>query len=231
MSQIRKNSPKKSSPLRVVAKASPKKLTPKKLTPKKLTPKKVVKRVVKKATPKKVVKKAGKATPKKRVPKKKSTAPKRPMTAFIIYMKENRDNIKRNHPNATFTEIPKIGAKEWAALKPATKAKYEAMSEVEKKRYANEMSTYVPDPEDKKKKRKRKDPNAPKRPSSAYIFYVISRLDRLRKEKPEFAMPQIMIALGAEWHNMDDRSKRPFQDLSVKDKARYEREMNAYTKA
>ena len=212
MSQVKKSSPArkpspilKKSPLKVQAKVQKKKATPKKAA-------KPVKST--KDTKAKV----------KRVPKKESTAPKRPMTAFIIYMKENRENIKRNNPTATFTQIPVIGAAEWKALKPAAKAKYEAMSEKEKQRYATEMKTYVPDPEEKKKKRKKKDPNAPKRPSTAYIFYVVSRLDRVRKENPDMKMPEVMTKIGSEWKTLDAKTKRPFEDLAAKDKVRYANE-------
>jgi hypothetical protein len=227
MSQVKKNSP-------VLKKASPKKVTPKKATPKKVkkaTPKKVAApgpKAVKKV-PKKAVKKSGVKTPKKRVPKRVSNAPKRPIGPFFIYMKENREHIKRDHPEATFTEIPKIGAAEWAALKPAVSAKYVALAEKDRLRYANEMASYVPDPEDKKKKRKKKDANAPKRPSTAYIMYVKSRLDQVQKAHPDYKMTEVMTALGAEWRGLDARTKRPYEELATKDKTRYNNEMAKYT--
>jgi hypothetical protein len=225
MSQVKKSPVKpkvspvlRKSPLKVAAKA--KKPTPKKAV-KKATPKK---KVVTKAT--KAVK-GVKGTPKKRVSRK-SNAPKRPMSAFFIYMGENRASIKKENPTAVFTEIAKIGGVQWKALKPSAKAKFEALAEKEKQRYATEMSTYVPSPEDKKKKRKKKDPNAPKRPTSAYIYYVNSRLDRVRKEHPEYKMTEVMTALGAEWRGLDARSKRPFEESAGKDKVRYQTESAKY---
>lgn len=212
MSQVKKNSP--------AVKKVVKKATPKKVTPKKQTPKKVVKRADKKV-PKKVQKK----TPKKRIPKRVSNAPKRPIGPFFIYMKENRARIIREHPEASFTQIPKIASDEWKSLKPAVTSKYVAMAEKDKQRYTNEMKTYVPDPEDKKKKRKKKDPNAPKRPSSAYIMYVKSRLEQVKKAHPDFKMTQVMTTLGSEWKALDARGKRSFEDIAAKDKIRYNNEM------
>lgn len=224
MSQVKKSSPKakkaspvlRKSPLRVASKS---KVPAKKATPKKATPKKV------RQTKPKVAKKG---TPKKRVAKAKSNAPKRPMSAFFLYMKDNRETIKRENPTAEFTQIPKIGSEQWTSLKPAQKSKYLALAEKEKQRYATEMLTYVPSPEDKKKKRKKKDPNAPKRPTSAYIFYVNSRSDRVRKEHPDYKMTEVMKSLGAEWRALDDRSKKPFQDMALKDKNRYMNEKAKY---
>jgi hypothetical protein len=218
MSQVKKNSPKakKTSP---VLRKSPLKVASKSKA-KKATPKKVNRQTKPKATKK--------GTPKKRVPKAKSNAPKRPMSAFFFYMKDNRAAIIRDNNNPPFLEVSKIGGTQWKALKPAQKAKYQTMAEKEKQRYATEMLTYVPSPEDKKKKRKKKDPNAPKRPTSAYIFYVNSRSERFRKEHPELKMTEVMKSFGAEWRALDDRSKKPFQDLAVKDKARYVAEKAKY---
>lgn len=228
MSQLKRNSPlpKKTTP-KPVKKATPKPVK-KAAAPAAVAAKKAPKKVVSKE---KVAKKVGdKKEPKKRVPKRVSNAPKRPIGPFFIYMKENREHIKRDNPEATFTEIPKIGAAEWAALKPNVSAKYVAMAEKDRQRYATEMASYVPDPEDKKKKRKKKDPNAPKRPSVAYIFYVKSRLDSIKKAHPDYKMTEVMTNIGAEWRGLDARAKRPFEDLAAKDKVRYTNESAKYVK-
>jgi hypothetical protein len=167
------------------------------------------------------------AEKKKRVSRAKSGAPKRPLTAFFLFMGENRDMIKKNNPTAAFTEIPKIGAQEWAKVKPSVKAKYETMAQKDRERYAKQMESYVPSPEDKKVSRKKKDPNAPKRAKSGFIFFVEQRNGRVRKEHPEFKMTEVMKHLGGEWKSMDDRAKQPFVTLAEKDKVRYSKEIAA----
>lgn len=162
---------------------------------------------------------------KERKVKRVSNAPKRPSTAYILFMKDNRDRIKAAHPGIAFGDIAKVGAEEWRNAKPAIKQKYEASAEKDRVRYANEMKTYVPDPADKKARKKKKDPNAPKRPMSAYMWYVKDNQDSYRKGHPSLGMTEVMRQLGAQWKALPDNKKKPYQDKYLKDKVRYENEI------
>ena len=162
-----------------------------------------------------------KTTRKPRMPK--SLAPKRPKTAYIIFLSEQRQNIKANYPDAIFTEIPKIAAEQWHAIKPAQKAKYERAAEQDRERYKKDMLTYVPSPDDKKKKKK-KDPNAVKKAKTAYNFFTKSRFEKVKIQNPGMSAPQIMSSLGAEWKELSDRQREPFVKQAAIDKQRYETE-------
>lgn len=178
-----------------------------------------------KAVKDKVIKEKGVKKPRVKAVR---TAPKRPRTAFILFMSENRDQIKKANPGVPITQISVIGGEQWKSLKPAAKVKYEKASEADKERYAKEMSTYVPDPNEKKKKRKAKDPNAPKRARSAYLYYVNANLDKTRTQHPNFKMTEVMAKLGEQWKALPDKDKKPFEAMAVKDKTRYETETAKY---
>lgn len=176
-----------------------------------------------KATKAKAAGAAG-AAPKKRERKVKSNAPKRPVTAYINYLSDNRPRIKAENPGIEFTEIPKVGAQEWANATPVVKKKYEALAEKDKARYAKEMETYVPDPSEKKKKREKKDPNAPKKAKTAYIFYATPRIKELHAAHPDKKVVEITPMIGLEWKAMSDKQKKPWFDMAAKDKIRYANE-------
>lgn len=161
---------------------------------------------------------------KERKTKKSSNAPKRPVTAFILFMKDNRERIKAANPGIEFGQIAVVGAEEWKAVKPAVKQKYEAAAEKDRVRYANEMKTYVPDPADKKARKKKKDPNAPKKAKSAYMWYVEENQANFRAAHPALAMTEVMRQLGAQWKALPDAKKKPYQDKYAKDKIRYANE-------
>lgn len=72
--------------------------------------------------------------------------PKKPMTAFFIWLNENRDKIKEDNPSLSFTEIAKKGGEMWKDVKD--KSKYEKEHEKLKKVYDEKMKDYVPPPED-----------------------------------------------------------------------------------
>lgn len=68
---------------------------------------------------------------------------------------------------------------------------------------------------------KKKDPNAPKRPKSAYMEYAVSRRPGLVKESPGLTFGEIGWQMGKEWRGMSGAQKKPYQDRADKAKAAY----------
>ncbi|KAJ3260980.1 Non-histone chromosomal protein 6 [Boothiomyces macroporosus] len=54
--------------------------------------------------------------------KKDPDAPKKPLSAFMIYSKENRQRIKEENPSATFGEMGKLIGNAWKELGEDDKA-------------------------------------------------------------------------------------------------------------
>jgi len=103
------------------------------------TPKKKAKTTKPKATPEKP----------KRAPKRKKTKyegePKKPLTAYFIYMGENRAKVTAENPDLKVKEIAShLGAK-WRALTDAEKEPYNKKVEEAKKRYEEEMVQWEKD--------------------------------------------------------------------------------------
>lgn len=159
------------------------------------------------------------ATKPKATRKPKSTAPKRPKSAYIIFLSDQRDTIIKSHPGIVFTDIPKVAAEQWKSLKPTQKTKYEKAAEQDRERYRLEMLNYVPTADDKKA-RKKKDPAAPKKPSTAFNFYVRERSNKVRATNPG-APTQIMKHIAVEWKGLSERQKEPFYAMAAHDKQRY----------
>lgn len=95
---------------------------------------------------------------------------------------------------------------------------------VEKSNKVVEKST---DTEDKKVK-KVKDPNAPKKPSTAYILYCKDELPRLKQEQPNVNQKDRLSLAGQNWKTLSDKEKEPYYQLEAKDKKRYQKEMEEY---
>ena len=77
-----------------------------------------------------------------------------------------------------------------------------------------------------KRGKKDKDPNAPKRGKSGYFIWLAE--NRARLTKPGMGVTDVAKAAGAEWNQIQDKSK--WEKLAAEDKKRYEREMAAYKK-
>ena len=80
-----------------------------------------------------------------------------------------------------------------------------------------------------KAKRAKKDPNAPKRALSAYMFFSAAKRAEIMEANPDFGVTDVAKALGERWKTVSDEEKAVYQQQADEDKARYERDMAAYT--
>ncbi|KAK9458202.1 hypothetical protein V1511DRAFT_508293 [Dipodascopsis uninucleata] len=83
----------------------------------------------------------------------------------------------------------------------------------------------------KKKSQPPRDPNAPKRPQNAYIIFCDHEKERVRAQL-EQSMPgeafDLTKAMAEAWRDLGDEGRKRFYDLYDAEKARYNREMEAY---
>jgi len=74
----------------------------------------------------------------------------------------------------------------------------------------------------------KKDPNAPKRPLSAYMFFSQDWRERIKTENPDAGFGEVGKLLGAKWKELDDEEKKPYVDMATADKVRAENDKAAY---
>merc|ERR1711962_983155 len=55
-----------------------------------------------------------------------------------------------------------------------------------------------------KKQKKKKDPNAPKRPTSAYFFFAGDVRPGIREENPDMKITEVAKLIGAQWRELED---------------------------
>lgn len=179
--------------------------------------------------------------PKKQAPTSDAVAPpKNASNAYMLYANDNRQRVRDTNPELKIGDIGKILGEEWRKIRDAKGpefARYEKLAAADKLRFERECDAYGGKPKRKTKNRdgspKRtkapKDPNAPKKPLSAYILFSNDQRDKVKSEKPELAADNkaLMSELGARWRQLDDEAKRPWNKLAAEDKMRYEREMSA----
>lgn len=79
-----------------------------------------------------------------------------------------------------------------------------------------------------KPEKKTKDPDAPKRPLAAYMFFCKEMREVVKKESPDVSFGEVGKILGKKWADADAATKKKFTDLAEKDKVRYEAAMKKY---
>ena len=75
--------------------------------------------------------------------KKDPNAPKKGMSAFMLFSNEHRNKIKTENPEATFGEVGRKVGEAWKALTEKQKAVYTKKAEADKQRYQTDMETYT----------------------------------------------------------------------------------------
>lgn len=77
--------------------------------------------------------------------------------------------------------------------------------------------------------KRKKDPNAPKHPSSSYIFYFNSERGKVLKAHPDMSVTDVSKEVGKRWRALKESQKTKFKKIADEDKLRYQKEMENYT--
>ncbi|KAL6071040.1 FACT complex subunit SSRP1 [Balamuthia mandrillaris] len=165
--------------------------------------------------------------------------PKRALTAYLLFSQEKRDSIKVANPSAPFGEIGKLLGQAWKDLPDSEKQKYNEKAAQGKIKYQKDMAKYKeehPESSDEdrrprkkqKKKKKKKDPNAPKKPLSAFFLFSKAVRPTIKTNNPEASFGQIGKLIGEEWAKKTPEEKKKYEDMAAEEKKRYERESQAY---
>jgi len=81
----------------------------------------------------------------------------------------------------------------------------------------------------KKKKSKRK-PGKPTKPIPSYFIFNKERHPLTKEKYPEMTPQQIKKKISEIWNAMDDEEKKPYNDKALKEKERYNKELEEYNK-
>lgn len=62
---------------------------------------------------------------------------------------------------------------------------------------------------------------------NAYIVFCIEERDKVVVDNPDMSVKQVITELGKRWYEL--KSKEKYEEIAAVDKARYDREWNAFT--
>ncbi|XP_073335469.1 high mobility group protein B1-like [Pagrus major] len=154
--------------------------------------------------------------------------PRGKMSSYAYFVQTCREEHKKKHPDASvnFAEFSKKCSERWKTMSPKEKGKFEDLAKQDKVRYEREMMSYVPARGGKKKKFK--DPNAPKRPPSAFFIFCSEFRPKVKGESPGLTIGEVAKRLGEMWNGTAQEDKQPFEKKAAKLKEKYEKEVAAY---
>eukprot|EP00565_Helicotheca_tamesis_P003635 CAMPEP_0185741120 /NCGR_PEP_ID=MMETSP1171-20130828/38789_1 /TAXON_ID=374046 /ORGANISM="Helicotheca tamensis, Strain CCMP826" /LENGTH=355 /DNA_ID=CAMNT_0028413069 /DNA_START=1042 /DNA_END=2109 /DNA_ORIENTATION=- len=170
-----------------------------------------------------------------------TNAPKRNMSAYLLYQNAMRDQFKRENPGMTFGQLAKYTSHMYKNLTPEEKAMWDARAAQDKARYDAQIAAYVPPPGHdahgnllenhrprKRNKRSPKDPSAPKRASGAYVFFTNEMRPQVMGEYPGIKFVELGRVMGERWRALTPQEKKRYEDMAAEDKVRFQMEMQQY---
>mmetsp|Transcript_18496 Transcript_18496/g.26118 ORF Transcript_18496/g.26118 Transcript_18496/m.26118 type:complete len:953 (+) Transcript_18496:319-3177(+) len=173
--------------------------------------------------------------------KKDPNAPKGAKSAYILFLSEQREKIKAKNPDLNFAELSKKVGATFKALSDEEREKWDQLAKQDKQRYLHEMKDYVPadgfgkdgkqkggSGKGKKGKKAKKDPNAPKRPMTAYFFFSNEQRPLIKGKNPDIKFGDIAVQISKKFKTLSNEEKEKYNKLASKDKERYKNEMASY---
>lgn len=157
--------------------------------------------------------------------------PRGRMSAYAFFVQTCREEHKKKHPNESvvFAEFSKKCSERWKTMSDKEKHRFHQLADKDKKRYDGEMANYkVTGPKQGRKKKRTKDPDAPKRPLSAFFWFCNDERPKVKATMPDSTVGDVAKELGRRWNECTEDQKSKFEALAAKDKARYEKELKAY---
>ncbi|XP_019862547.1 PREDICTED: high mobility group protein DSP1-like [Amphimedon queenslandica] len=167
-------------------------------------------------------------------PGKDRSRPRGRMTPYAFFVQERREYYRRHGVPVEFTAFSKECSSLWKELKDDEKSRFQKMSEDDKERFRKESASYhasLGQPyrdSNSKRGRKRKEPGQPKRNMCAFLHFCAEKRPKLRVESPAASIGALAKQLSLAWKVMTPDQKRPYEDMAMRDKLRYEQQKQAY---
>ncbi|OPJ71277.1 high mobility group protein B2 [Patagioenas fasciata monilis] len=154
--------------------------------------------------------------------------PRGKMSSYAYFVQTCREEHKKKHPDSSvnFAEFSRKCSERWKTMSSKEKGKFEEMAKGDKARYDREMKNYVPPKGEKKGKKK--DPNAPKRPPSAFFLFCSEHRPKIKNDHPGLSIGDTAKKLGEMWSEQSAKDKQPYEQKAAKLKEKYEKDIAAY---
>ena len=144
----------------------------------------------------------------------KKIIPKKPGGPYAQFIKE-----KKGQKPPEGQSFLKYWGSVYEKLTPEQKAKYEEKAQKEKELYEKKLEQF-----------KDKVFDMPKKPRTAFSFYLSDRLQELKKDNPDSLFNILIKKAAEEWQNLTEAKKDEYIKNSEKDKIRFKKQFQEFKK-
>ena len=135
--------------------------------------------------------------------------------------------MKKNGITKDNDDLLNIFAIAWKDLPDKEKAYWDEEARNDKVRFVQEKAAYK-GPWNLPKRRAKKDPDAPKRPMSAFLKFSKTRRKTVKEENPDVSNTDVSRLLGEIWRNATDEEKAPYVEAEIIERKKYKETMKKW---
>ena len=165
-------------------------------------------------------------------------APKRNISAYLLYQNAMRNTFKAQNPGLTFGQLAKFTSSMYSQITAEEKSSWETRAEADKQRYLQELSVYIPPPGFDAKgdailayhpatrisSSDKPAYHSPKKSLPAYMLFQNAMRDQFRRENPAMTFGELSSYTSLRYKELTPEERASWHALAAEDKARYEHE-------
>eukprot|EP00977_Amphora_coffeiformis_P007350 scaffold1591_cov176-Amphora_coffeaeformis.AAC.3 len=158
--------------------------------------------------------------------KKAPGAPKRFKSAYMYFSEQEHKRIRDGSANKKIraAEVAKLVSQAWKDLPDAQRSVFVEMGRRDRERYEQEKANYkgpwkVPDI---------KDPNAPKKPMSAFLAFGNERRGIIAEANPSLTGTEISSLLSKLWKECPADVKQSYRDREAREREEFKKKLAAW---
>jgi len=150
--------------------------------------------------------------------------PRGKLTPYAFFVQICREEHKRKYPEekVDFAEFSKKCADRWKTMSDIEKKRFTMLAESDKRRFDLEMKTFSASNPGKRTKKEAKDPNAPKRPMTAYLSYATAVREETRAAHPSISFGEISKVIAQQWGALEAEEKEEYEKMAQEAKTKYQ---------
>eukprot|EP00586_Coscinodiscus_wailesii_P004845 CAMPEP_0172485618 /NCGR_PEP_ID=MMETSP1066-20121228/13713_1 /TAXON_ID=671091 /ORGANISM="Coscinodiscus wailesii, Strain CCMP2513" /LENGTH=414 /DNA_ID=CAMNT_0013250981 /DNA_START=563 /DNA_END=1807 /DNA_ORIENTATION=+ len=179
---------------------------------------------------KKPVRKQRRATKFKKAPQ----APKRFKSAYMFFSTKKHPEIRKKleaGKGKDVTNVAKFVSEEWRKMIPEERAVWEKLAADDKQRYEVEKAMYTGPWKIRACKRTKKDPDAPKRPMSAFLAYAKANRSQAKLENAHLSNTQLTKFLADKWKVESKEDRHIYIEQEQKEREVYKMAISEWRSA
>jgi hypothetical protein len=148
--------------------------------------------------------------------KSKSVGPKRGLTAYIFFCKDQRSVLKDENSELSTKELTSELGKCWRELSEKDRKPYVKLAEKDKIRYEEEKTKFVKPTSDSTKTKKASGKSSAKKSStrrkSGYILYCQEIRPSVKENNEGWTSQQVTKELGRSWNELDQEEQSSYNE-------------------